>query len=94
MINVGETTDQVRTKKWWLHVVADELHTYLLASHTHARSAPDEAGVLGDFSGVMVHDPLAMHFTYDRATLRSALHTCSATSRWSGHVGTRPGRAR
>jgi hypothetical protein len=42
----------VRTKKWWLHVVADELHTYLFASHTRARSAPEEAGVLGDFSGV------------------------------------------
>lgn len=53
----------MRTKKWWLHIVADELHTYLFASHTRARSAPEEAGVLGDFSGVMVHDRLAMHFT-------------------------------
>jgi transposase len=68
VIHVDETTDQVRTNKWWLHVVADELYTYLFASPTRAKSAPDEAGVLGDFTGVMVHDRLAMYFSYDKAT--------------------------
>jgi transposase len=68
VIHVDETTDQVGTKKWWLHVASDELYTYLFASPTRARSAPDEAGVLGDFSGVMVHDRLAMYFSYDKAT--------------------------
>ena len=68
VIHVDETTDQVCTKQWWLHVAADELHTFLFASPTRAKSAPDEAGVLGDFSGVMVHDRLAMYFAYDKAT--------------------------
>ncbi len=68
VVHVDETTDQVRTKQWWLHVAADELCTYLFASPTRAKSAPDEAGVLGDFRGVMVHDRLAMYFKYDKAT--------------------------
>ena len=35
---------------------------------TRAKSAPDEAGVLPEFAGVMVHDRLAMYFKYDKAT--------------------------
>jgi len=49
-------------------VVSNELYTYLFASPTRAKSAPDEAGVLPEFSGVMVHDRLAMYFKYDKAT--------------------------
>jgi hypothetical protein len=60
--------DQVRTDKWWFHVVSNELYTYLFASPTRAKSAPDEAGVLPEFAGVMVHDRLAMYFKYKNAT--------------------------
>ena len=35
---------------------------------TRGKSAPDEAGVLPEFNGVMVHDRLAMYFRYDQAT--------------------------
>lgn len=68
VVHVDETTDQVRTDTWWFHVACNEPYTYLFASPTRAKSAPDEAGVLGDFDGVMVHDRLAMYFSYDRAT--------------------------
>ena len=59
---------QVRTDKWWFHVVSSEPYTYLLAGPTRGKDAPDEAGVLGAFGGVMVHDRLAMYFKYDQAT--------------------------
>jgi len=49
-------------------VASNELYTYLFASPTRAKSAPDEAGVLGAFRGVMVHDRLAMYFGYDQST--------------------------
>lgn len=68
LVHVDETSDQVRTDKWWFHVVSNELYTYLFASPTRGKDAPDEAGVLGTFSGVMVHDRLAMYFKYDQAT--------------------------
>jgi transposase len=68
LVHADETSDQVRTDKWWFHVVSNDLYTYLFASPTRARSAPDEAGVLPGFEGVMVHDRLAMYFNYDKAT--------------------------
>ena len=55
------------TKKWWLHTATSELYTYLFASPTRGKAAPDEAGVLGQFRGVMVHDRLSMYFNYDKA---------------------------
>jgi len=68
LVHADETSDQVRTDKWWFHVVSNELYTYLFASPTRGKDAPDEAGVLPEFSGVMVHDRLAMYFKYDNAT--------------------------
>jgi len=68
LVHADETSDQVRTDKWWFHVVSNDLYTYLFASPTRAKSAPDEAGVLPEFRGVMVHDRLAMYFQYEKAT--------------------------
>jgi transposase len=68
LVHADETSDQVRTDRWWFHVVSNDLYTYLFASPTRAKSAPDEAGVLPEFAGVMVHDRLAMYFKYDKAT--------------------------
>jgi transposase len=67
LVHVDETSDQVRTDKWWFHVVSNELYTFLFASPTRGKAAPDEAGVLPDYAGVMVHDRLAMYFKYDQA---------------------------
>jgi hypothetical protein len=68
LLHVDETFDQVGTNKMWFHVAANELCTFLVASMTRAKSAPDEAGVLGEFSGTMVHDRLSMYFKYEKAT--------------------------
>jgi len=68
LIHVDETFDQVGTEKLWFHVATNELYTYLSASMTRGRAAPDKAGVLPEFEGVMVHDRLAMYFSYDKAT--------------------------
>lgn len=68
LVHADETSDQVGTKTWWFHVVTNDLFTYLFASPTRGKDAPDQAGVLGDFTGTMVHDRLAMYFNYDQAT--------------------------
>jgi hypothetical protein len=62
-----KTSDQVGCDTWWLHVVADELFTYLFADKTRGKAAPDAAGVLPGFTGVMVHDRLSMYFRYSKA---------------------------
>jgi transposase len=68
LLHVDETFDQVGPKKMWFHVAANELNTFLMSAMTRAKSAPDAAGVLGEFTGVMMHDRLAMYFKYDKAT--------------------------
>jgi transposase len=67
VVHVDETSDQVRTEQVWFHVCATELYTFLYASATRGKAAPDAAGVLGRFTGVMVHDRLAMYFKYNDA---------------------------
>ena len=67
VVHVDETPDQVRTEQVWFHVCATELYTFLYASSTRGKAAPDEAGVLGKFTGVMMHDRLAMYFKYKGA---------------------------
>jgi transposase len=49
-------------------VASSELYTSLFASPTRAKSAPEEAGVLGSCAGVMMHDRLAMYFKYEQST--------------------------
>jgi len=68
VVHADETSNQVGTKTWWFHVVTNDLFTYLFASPIRGKDAPDEAGVLGDFTGTMVHDRLAMYFKYGQAT--------------------------
>jgi transposase len=67
VVHVDETPDQVRTDTVWFHVCATDLYTFLYASDTRGKAAPDEAGVLGRFTGTMVHDRLAMYFNYTDA---------------------------
>jgi transposase len=65
VVHVDETPDQVRTDTVWFHVCATDLYTFLHASETRGKAAPDAAGVLGRFTGTMVHDRLQMYFNPD-----------------------------
>jgi len=68
LVHVDETSTQVGTATWWLHVVSNADATYLFADRTRGKDAPDAAGVLASFSGTMVHDRLSMYFGYEKAT--------------------------
>ena len=68
LVHVDETSTQVGTATWWLHVVSSTDATYLFADRTRGKDAPDAAGVLTSFSGTMVHDRLSMYFGYEKAT--------------------------
>ncbi len=68
VVHVDETPDQVRTDTVWFHVCATDLYTFLHASETRGKAAPDAAGVLGRFTGTMVHDRFQMYFNYTGAT--------------------------
>ncbi|MGH9029860.1 MAG: IS66 family transposase [Acidimicrobiales bacterium] len=68
VVHVDETSDQVRTDTFWFHVVADAGFTYLFCDKTRGKAAPDAAGVLPGYTGVMMHDRLSMYFRYKEAT--------------------------
>lgn len=94
LLHVDETFDQVGSEKAWFHVATNELYTYLVASMARGKSAPDDAGVLPEFTGVMVHDRL-MRWLYTSGTrrrhTRSVWPTLSETSEPSASAGTRGG---
>ena len=68
VVCVDETEHQVHQARWWLHTVATERHSFLFASRTRGKAAPDEAGVLPEFTGTIVHDRLSLYFSYTQAT--------------------------
>jgi hypothetical protein len=68
LVHVDETTDQIRTDTVWFHVCATDRYTLLYASDTRGKAAPDAAGVLGRFTGTMIHDRLRMYFNYTDAS--------------------------
>ena len=44
LVHADETSDQVRTDKWWFHVVSNDLYTHLFASPTRASLPPTRRG--------------------------------------------------
>jgi hypothetical protein len=67
VLHVDETSDRVGTTNCWMHVVSNSLYTLVHASATRGEAAIDEAGVLRGYTGVLVHDRLAMYFKLKRA---------------------------
>jgi transposase len=67
VLHVDETSDRVGTTNCWMHVVSTRLYTLIHASATRGEAAIDDAGVLRGYTGVLVHDRLAMYFKLKRA---------------------------
>ena len=67
VLHVDETSDRVGTTNCWMHVASTRLYTLIHASATRGEAAIDEAGVLRGYTGVLVHDRLAMYFKLKRA---------------------------
>ena len=67
VIHADETSDQVGYDKTWFHVVSNELLCYLYASSTRGKAAPDEAGILPNYNGTIVHDRFSFYFSYINA---------------------------
>lgn len=66
VLHVDETTDRIGTWNCWMHVVSTGLYTLIHASATRGEATIEEAGVLKGYTGVLVHDRLAMYFKLKR----------------------------
>ena len=74
VVHADETTDRVGTTTCWMHVVSTNLYTLIHASVTRGTDAVREAGVLIGYTGVVIHDRLALYWK-----LKWAKHgTCGA----------------
>lgn len=67
VVNADETSTRVAGTKWWLHVACTVMLTFLAVHRRRGRAAIDEIGILGRFSGVLVHDRLATYWCYTKA---------------------------
>jgi len=67
VLHADETTDRIGTRNCWMHVVSTGLYTLIHASVTRGTAAIEEAGVLPGYTGVIVHDRLALYWRLKRA---------------------------
>ena len=67
VIHVDETSDRVGTQTCWMHVVSTRMLTLIHASTTRGIQAVHDAGVLAGYTGVIIHDRLAMYWQFSRA---------------------------
>ncbi len=62
VLHADETTDRVATTVCWMHVVSTRAYTLIHASATRGFEAVTEAGVLVGYTGVVIHDRLALYW--------------------------------
>jgi transposase len=67
VLHVDETTDRIGTVNCWMHVASTGLYTLIHASVTRGYEAIEEAGILAGYTGVLVHDRLALYWKLRKA---------------------------
>jgi transposase len=67
VLHADETTDRVGTEVCWMHVLSTRAYTLIHASVTRGYDAVVEMGVLVGYTGVVIHDRLALYWKFKRA---------------------------
>lgn len=68
VVNVDETGSRVAGAKWWFHVAATALLTFLGVHRHRGVAATDAFGILPRVRGTLVHDRWAPYWRYRQAT--------------------------
>ena len=62
--NFDETSTKVKGVKYWIHVAATKLLTYMTIHRKRGAEGTDANGVMPDFRGIAVHDCWKVYFGY------------------------------
>ncbi len=65
VLNADESGMRVKGKLHWLHVASTDKLTHYEIHAKRGKEAMDEAGVLGEFNGTVVHDHWKPYFKYE-----------------------------
>jgi transposase len=68
VVHVDETSARVAGMKWWFHVAATTVLTFLGVHARRGVEATDDFGILTRVTGTLVHDRWAPYWTYTGAT--------------------------
>jgi len=93
LLHVDETSLNVAGSKQWLHVACTEKLTAYHLHESRGRAAVKEFGVLPGFTGVAVHDALAVYDGEDYRTATHALCGAHLARELVAAAETHPGRA-
>jgi transposase len=67
VLHADETTDRIGTETCWMHVLSTSAYTFIHASMTRGADAITEMGVLAGYTGVVIHDRLALYWKFRKA---------------------------
>jgi len=67
LIHCDETGTRMDGKTWWVHNASDRDYTYLSIHSKRGRIGMDAAGILPDFTGIIVHDCWGSYWKYQNA---------------------------
>lgn len=65
-VNVDETGFYAEGDRHWLHVASTDLLTYYYCHKKRGKEAMDEAGILPDFEGNLIHDFWKSYYGYEK----------------------------
>ena len=67
LLHCDETGTRVDGKTWWVHNASDMDFTFLNISKKRGQAGMDEAGILPNFTGIIVHDCWGSYWKYPDA---------------------------
>ncbi len=76
ILHADETFIRINGSRAYTHSLCDPAHTFLIPHISRGKAAIEEMGVLDHFEGTLIHDCLAMYFSYENmkhSTCRSHL---------------------
>jgi len=65
VLHADETGVNVNGKRRWLHNASSEMWTFIAPHEKRGKVAMDEIGILGNFSGYLVHDHWKPYYKYE-----------------------------